>query len=128
MRRPRIACGAAALALAVALLAAGRAGAAPPRLDGEPRFDIGLAWDADTLVLQPAEPMPLSWREPGGRERTTRTGETLRIRVSGAQAIVEPLSRSRAVPLTELQSGDTLWVGEEDPARGDAGRLSLIHI
>ena len=96
---------------------------APYRIDGEPTFDIGLAIDADSLTLEPTTLTALSWREPDGTMRSSRVSDAIRVRVSGAQAIVEPRSNGRAVPLTLLQAGDTLWIGEESYARGDGGRL-----
>jgi stage II sporulation protein D len=83
------------------------------RLDGEPAFDIGLAVDRDTLTLRPVDEAILSWRSPDGGERSASLREAVRFRVSGAQVLVEPLGKPRAVPLTVLESRDTLWVGEE---------------
>ena len=93
------------------------------RLDGEPFFDIGLATDADTISFQPVDALTMSWREPDGTVRRTKVDQPLRVRVSGAQAIVEPVDGARAVPITLLQAGDTLWVGDESFARGDAAGL-----
>jgi stage II sporulation protein D len=93
------------------------------RLDGEPLFDIGLVTDADSISFQPVDMVTLSWREPDGSARSATVSQALRVRVSGAQAIVEPVEGARAVPITLLQAGDTLWVGDESFARGDAARL-----
>jgi stage II sporulation protein D len=102
-----------------------RALAAPAvyRLDGEPNFDVGLVTDADSISFLPTDTATMSWREPDGSVRSATVDQALRVRVSGAQAIVEPLARARAVPITLLQAGDTLWVGDESFARGESARL-----
>jgi SpoIID/LytB domain protein len=116
------------LAAGVHALAAGPASAQPPApaaypLEAEPLFDIGLATDVDSLGFQPVDSATMSWREPDGSVRSASVDQPVRVRVSGAQAIVEPVDRTRAVPITLLQAGDTLWVGDETFARGDAARL-----
>jgi stage II sporulation protein D len=114
--------------LAIALLAVAALGLAPlvaraARLDAEPAFDIGLATDQDSLVLEPSDPTVLTWREPDGSARSTPVRDAFRIRVSGAQAIVEMVAATRAVPLTLLQGGDTLWVGDLRHAQGEGGGI-----
>ncbi len=96
----------------------------PYSLDAEPTYDIALAMDVDTLMLAPVERTTLTWRSPDGGERSAEVRDAVRLRVSGAQVVVEPLGRERAVPLAYLESADTLWVGERSLERGAAGALS----
>jgi stage II sporulation protein D len=122
----------ASCALVAALLLAARPSAAQPsgvtaatpyRLEAEPTFDIALAVDLDSLTVQPSEEAALSWRAPDGAERTIRTPEAVRLRVSGAQVLVQPLGRSRAVPLALLEARDTLWIGDETSSSGEKALL-----
>jgi stage II sporulation protein D len=99
------------------------AGAVAFRLEGEPEFDIGLAVDADSLVVTPGESAQLVWRSPDGSARTADVREPVRMRVSGAQVLVEPLGRVRAVPLAVLEAADTLWVS--DVSGGAGARAGL---
>jgi stage II sporulation protein D len=96
---------------------------APFSLHGEPAFDIGLGVDLDSLTLDVSGSLPLTWRAPGGDERTERVDGAIRIRVSGTQAVIEPLARSRAVPIAMLSSRDTLWVGDERAAQGEEAAM-----
>ena len=96
---------------------------APFVLRAEPQFDIGLGVDLDSLRLEGAAALPLSWRAPGGEERTERVDGAIRIRISGTQAVIEPLARSRAVPIAMLSSRDTLWVGDEHAAQGNEASI-----
>jgi stage II sporulation protein D len=113
----------AALALA-ALATLGVAGAArDAAAASEPRFDIGLAVDLDSLSIEPVGDATLSWRAPDGAARTLDLREPLRLRVSGAQVLVEPVGRPRAVPLAVLEATDTLWIGGEDFEDGATARL-----
>jgi len=99
----------------------------PPRpLTGfgqaEPRLEIGLAWDLDSTSvrytgLQTVEVQ--SHDRPGVHS----TAGPLALRVSGSQLLVTPRDHARAVPLLVLHGGDTLWVGSEALASGDAGSL-----
>ncbi len=92
---------------------------APYHLDGEPLFDIGLAVEADSLVVQPVASAPVSWRDVDGSTRNETVAEPLRVRVSGAQILVEPVGQPRAVPLAVLTTADTLWIGETRLQAGD---------
>lgn len=94
----------------------------PFRLDGEPTYDIGLGWDLDSTRLEPTSPVELSWRGPDG-EQTTSTAAALSLRASGAQLVVEPLDRARAVPLAVLESSDTLWIGRASAERGNESAI-----
>jgi stage II sporulation protein D len=96
--------------------------AAPFRLDGEPTFDIGLAVDRETLTVAPVGSATLSWRAPDG-EKTAEIREPVRLRLSGAQVLVEPEGRPRAVPLAVLEARDTLWVGDASFSRGETAAL-----
>jgi stage II sporulation protein D len=121
------------LGSALALLAVLAATGAPGRVGGtpaaqaasaaEPYFDIGLAVDLDSLTIEPVGGATLSWRAPDGADRTFELREPLRLRVSGAQVLVEPVGRARAVPLAVLEPSDTLWVGE--PALEDGAEPGL---
>lgn len=91
--------------------------AEPFRLDGEPHFDIGLAWDLDSTTVTPVGPVTIAWRGPDG-ERREQTSSAIALRASGAQWLVEPRDRARAVPLAVLEAGDTLWIGSADAAQG----------
>lgn len=110
-----------ALLLAVASLA--RPCAARPGDGREPVFDIGLAVDADTLTVTPVESATLWWRAPDGAERSAEVREPVRLRVSGAQVLVEPQGHPRAVPLAVLELRDTLWIGDPSFTHGDEARL-----
>lgn len=100
----------------------------PLRLDGEPAFEIGLTWDVDSLHLEPSGAVPISWRSPRGESSVATLSAALDVRLSGAQALVWPRDRQRAVPLAALESGDTLWIGspradrDETPTIGWDGR------
>ena len=114
---------AAALALAVlAALATGPVARAYASAK-EPRFDIGLAVDLDSLSVEPVGDATISWRSPDGGTRTLDLREPLRLRVSGAQVLVEPVGRPRAVPLAVLEATDTLWIGGEEFEAGATPRL-----
>lgn len=108
---------------AALLLAAALAFAPAARAADEPRFDIGLAVDLDSLTVEPVGAASLAWRAPDGAERSLELREPLRLRVSGAQVLVEPVGRPRAVPVAVLEQGDTLWIG--DPAFADGDRPHL---
>ncbi len=116
---------AAGFALALSLAAgAGRpshAQSATP--DAGPLFDIGLAVDRDSVTVTPSGAATLTWRSIDGNERSAELREPVRLRVSGAQVLVEPVGRPRAVPLAVLEARDTLWIGDDAFARGDAARL-----
>lgn len=88
-----------------------------------PRFDIGLAVDLDSITVEPVGGATISWRAPDGASRTVEQREPLRLRVSGAQVVVENASVSRAVPLAELEAGDTLWIGGEGLEEGGTPHL-----
>lgn len=87
-------------------------------LESEPEFDIGLAVDLDSTRLEPSGEVVLRWRSPGGDTVSARTHSALDLRASGAQLLVTPRDRSRAVPLAVLEAQDTLWVGEPEDAQG----------
>ena len=89
---------------------------------GEPTFEIGLAVDESELRIEFAGRQPLAWGE-GDRAGSETTAGPIVVRVSGAQAIVTPQDRARAVPLTVLAAGDTLWVGGARLAQGESGAL-----
>lgn len=110
---------AAAAALAGGLVAPARGATA----DRGPVFEIGLAVDADSLVVEPVGGATLSWPAPDGGVRTAALAEPVRLRASGAQLLVEPVGRPRAVPLAVLRRSDTLWIGEERLEDGETGRL-----
>lgn len=97
---------------------------APFRLDAEPAFDIGLAVDRETLTVAPVTSATLSWRAPDG-EKSAEVSGPVRLRVSGAQVLVEPMGQARAVPLAVLESRDTLWVGDASFERGEGARLAF---
>jgi len=113
---------AAALALAaLAMLTSPRSASAADR---EPAFDIGLAVDVDTITVTPVDAATISWRSPGGAERMAEVREPVRLRVSGAQILVEPQGHARAVPLAVLELRDTLWIGDASFVHGDTARLA----
>ncbi len=113
-------------AAALALLAALAVPVAVPALEyvpgGGPVFEIGLAVDADSLVITPVSSAKLSWPEAGA-ERSAVLSEPVRLRASGTQLLVEPIGRPRAVPLAVLRASDTLWIGDERSEDGTEGRL-----
>ena len=74
----------------------------PLSLEREPEFDIGLAVDLDSVKLDPSSAVVLRWRGPGGVADSATTAAPLGIRASGAQFLVTPLDRVRAVPLAVL--------------------------
>jgi stage II sporulation protein D len=92
------------------------------RLEAEPAFDIGLAWDLDSALVVPGGPIRITWRDPGG-ERSETTSAPVVFRASGAQVLVDPRDRERAVPLAVLERGDTVWVGDPGWVRGDGPAL-----
>lgn len=108
---------------AAILLVAALAFASAARAAEQPHFDIGLAVDLDSLTVEPVGAASLAWRAPDGAERSLELREPLRLRVSGAQVLVEPVGRPRAVPVAVLEQGDTLWIG--DPAFADGDRPHL---
>lgn len=108
---------------AAILLVAALAFASAARAAEQPHFDIGLAVDLDSLTVEPVGAASLAWRAPDGAERSLELREPLRLRVSGAQVLVEPVGRPRAVPVAVLEQGDTLWIGEPAFADGDRPHL-----
>lgn len=88
-----------------------------------PAFDIGLVLDADSLTVEPVNSATLSWRTGDSGERTAELREPVRLRASGAQLLVEPVGKPRAVPLAVLGASDTLWIGDERFVEGSAPRL-----
>lgn len=92
------------------------------RLEGEPTFDIGLATDLDSLRLDPDGSAPLEWRAPDGQGQASVASPIDLVR-SGAQVLVWPRDRARAVPLAILEQGDTLWVGDARWVHADGARL-----
>lgn len=114
-----------ALALLAAIAATTLAPAPSPATTaatGGPGFEIGLAVDADSLVVTPVDAATLSWPE-GSAVRTMELREPVRVRASGTQLLVEPIGRPRAVPLAVLHASDTLWIGDARFEDGAAGRL-----
>jgi stage II sporulation protein D len=106
----------------MAAAAAARQGDAGGSRPG-PRFDIGLAVDLDSLTVEPVGGAAISWRGPDGAGKSIDLREPLRLRVSGAQVLVEPVGRPRAVPLAVLEASDTLWIGDGRFEDGDEARL-----
>jgi stage II sporulation protein D len=94
-----------------------------PRIEGQPAYDIGLAVDRDSLIIEPAQDVPLAWRAPDGSPRSASVREPVRLRVSGAQVLVDPIGRPRAVPLAVLEARDTLWMGDPSLVAGEQPML-----
>ena len=115
-----LACAALACAALARPLAAqpGSGGPGPLRLAGEPALEIGLGVDLDTVRIDYDGDQDVTW--PRGPDAGTHPARgPLEVRVSGAQAVVWPRDHARAVPLTVLAAGDTLWVGNEGAVAGD---------
>ncbi|MEO5987499.1 MAG: SpoIID/LytB domain-containing protein [Candidatus Eisenbacteria bacterium] len=92
------------------------------RVKSEPTFDIGLATDLDSLRLEPEGEAILQWRAPDGPGKAGVSSPIDIVR-SGAQVLVWPRDRDRAVPLAILEQADTLWLGDEQSARVEAARM-----
>src|SRR5262245_44807728 len=107
-------------------------GTAPPtgppvpaefELSSEPEIDVGLAWDLDTLRIEPlqvsgvslqlpdAEPKPLASANPG----------SVTVRRSGGKAWIQFPGKEARWP---LERGDTLWLAAKlsDHAARDRAR------
>ncbi len=97
-------------------------GAVRTRLEGEPVFDIGLATDLDSIRVDPQGEAELTWRAPDGPGRA-RLASAIDLVRSGAQVLIWPRDRIRAVPLAVLEQGDTLWVGDARSGQGDGAAL-----
>ena len=85
--------------------------AGPLRLRGEPTLDIGLAWDRDSLVLQPNGGMRASL-EGSHRDQFDVRGGAITIVHTAEGATV-----SGGIALPQLRLGDTLIVGEPSDTR-----------
>jgi stage II sporulation protein D len=96
---------------------------ASTRIDSQPAYDIGLAVDRESLIVEPVHDLPLAWRAPDGSPRSASVREPVRLRVSGAQVLVDPIGRPRAVPLAVLEARDTLWMGDPSLVAGDSPEL-----
>jgi stage II sporulation protein D len=115
-----------ALALAATLSTSLRGAARAAESDASasgPAFDIGLVVDADSLTVEPVDGAMFSWHTGDGGDRTSQLREPVRLRASGAQLLVEPVGKPRAVPLAVLRASDTLWIGDERFVDGSAARL-----
>ncbi|MFN8586309.1 MAG: SpoIID/LytB domain-containing protein [Candidatus Eisenbacteria bacterium] len=111
-------------ALAGCVLALVLAWHAPAQAAGkEPVFDIGLAVDLDSVVVEPVGDLAVAWRAVDGNEKTVTLREPLRIRRSGAQLLVEGAGRPRAVPFAILELPDTLWLGDASDEAGKGPRF-----
>jgi stage II sporulation protein D len=88
----------------------------------EPALDIGLAWELDTTSVG-FDGVQSIEVQSSDRPGVHSTGGPLALRVSGAQLLVTPRNRPRAVPLLVLHAGDTLWVGPETLVRGETAAI-----
>ena len=100
--------------------AARPAAPAPLRIDREPRIDVGLAWDLDSLTLAPAAAR-MTWWVEGGRERGRSAVVQLRLSRPGPGFNLWSAGRLVAGPLATT---DTLWLGD-DAASGPDGAPSI---
>ncbi len=94
---------------------------APIHLEGEPSVEVGLAWDADTLVLTQVH-RPLTWRAGRGHDRAQGRAASLRITVEQGQAMLHEDDARAAV--ARAPAAETLWVGEPE----DDQRLADVQI
>jgi stage II sporulation protein D len=89
---------------------------APPER-GEPTIAVGLAWDLDSLSL---DPVAAARVELAGAERGLDVAGRLSVTLRGAQAEARAQGGGDAWRLP-LRRGDTLWIaGIEGPADGPA--------
>jgi stage II sporulation protein D len=88
----------------------------------EPTLDIGLAWDLDSTRIGFAGVQAIEVQS-ADRPGVHSTGGPVELRVSGAQLLVTPRDRPRAVPLLVLHAGDTLWVGGVQLENGETALL-----
>jgi stage II sporulation protein D len=101
-------CVAAALVAGPAALAQGPA--PKVNLDGEPSFEVGLAWDLDSLFLIPSRELSLV-ASSGGRDRPfPSTRQPLRIVRSADSARVTGSGVSFS-----FSRAETLWIAGDDP-------------
>jgi stage II sporulation protein D len=97
------------------------AGPAVPELHGEPEIDVGIAWDLDSLRIEPivgsgvslqlagAEPKPLARGNPG----------SVVVRRSAGKAWAQLLGKEARWP---IERGDTLWLAASPSDRSDRDR------
>jgi stage II sporulation protein D len=95
----------------------------PARIDREPLLDIGLAWDLESARLS-FEGTQVLEVQSSDRPGVHATGGPVDFRVSGAQLLVTPHDRPRAVPMLVLHTGDTLWVGPMTWTAGESPKVS----
>ncbi len=97
-------------------------GAQPVSLDFEPRIDVGLATDLDSVVVMPVTRLALHLSGPGGDHSLGETGAAVTVHNAGGRWSINwtDVDAAGAAPLT---AADTLWISgvEPDPT---AQRLS----
>lgn len=90
---------------------------AAPIERGEPAIAVGLAWDLDSLTL---DPIAAARVDLGGAERRLDPAGRLTVGLAGGEALVRAQGGGDAWRLS-LRRGDTLWIaGTEGPADGPA--------
>jgi len=89
-----------------------KGGTPAPRVDlgGEPMFEVGLAWDLDSLFLLPSRELSLVVSNGGRDQPYPSTRQPFRVRMAADSARVT----GSGVAFT-LANGDTLWIAGSDP-------------
>jgi stage II sporulation protein D len=97
---------------------------APPgklELEGEPAIDVGLAWDLDSLRIEPVEITGVSLQIAGRAPKPLTIGNVARVtvRVSRGKAYAQLAGKESRWP---IERGDTLWLAANPEDDLESGR------
>jgi stage II sporulation protein D len=90
-------------------------------LSEEPEIDVGIAWDLDSLRIEPMQATGVSLQLAGEEPKplTSVNPGTVIVRRSRGQAYVQFLGKTTRYP---LERGDTLWLAAKLSERADKDR------
>ena len=90
-------------------------------LSGEPAIDVGLAWDLDSLRIEPVEITGVSLQLAGRAPKPLTIGNVARVtvRVSRGKAWAELAGKQSRWP---IERGDTLWFASNPAGDLESGR------
>jgi SpoIID/LytB domain protein len=89
------------------------------QLAGEPRLDIGLAWDLDSIAVDPQGGAALRLQMGSGGAHNDRIDGPIRVATRGGGAA--QVLRADGSPWADLHGADTLWVGDPADVRARLG-------
>ncbi len=96
---------------------------APERLElrGEPVIDVGIAWDLDSVRIEPVEITGVSIQRPGTEPRPFASGNfgAVIVRCANGRAWADLLGEEGR---WELEPGDTLWLAGDPSEHAEGSR------